>query len=134
MTTEEKQIENSIIDYLRALGHKAWAMENTPTYDPKSKRFRRFNTKYKDLGLSDIGCVLSGSGTFAALEVKTEKERLRIENNLEEWLEAKHAGKKWSDNIERYITQWYFIREVIEKGGVGGFVSSIECVKKLGII
>jgi penicillin-binding protein-related factor A (putative recombinase) len=71
MSTLEKKIENSILDYLNLIqGCMAFKVQTTGVYDKKINGYRKAG-KGVILGTSDIlGCY---KGYFFALEVKTPK-------------------------------------------------------------
>lgn len=71
---KEKDIQNAILDYLAHCPGRYWANNNTGTYDPVKKCFRR-TPRHFIAGVSDIIGVLP-DGTFVAIEVKTPKGRL----------------------------------------------------------
>jgi hypothetical protein len=128
----EKAIENQIFEYLEMRGHFPIKHENVATYDPKLGGHRKFNSKTKRKGVSDILCVMQ-DGSFAAFEVKTPEEYVRIERNLEKWLMKRSEGYKHSDGIRRFLEQWDFICEVRKRGGIAHFVSGSGDLIRHGI-
>lgn len=101
----EKQIENSILDYLQIVPKcKAWKNQTTGVFDPKLGFFRVMNNKHNGKGSSDIlACI---NGYFVAIEVKrTHKSKVS-------------AG------------QTDFINKIIKAGGVAFVACSIEDVIK----
>ena len=128
---EEKNIENGIIEYLNMRGHFAFPYENTATYDPKIKGFRKFNSKTKQAGVSDIICLTKWA-KMVVFEVKTPTIKLRIDRNLNKWLEKRATGYKYSKEITHFLEQYDFICKIKENGGHGYFVSGIGDVANLG--
>lgn len=105
---KESEIQKSILEYLKLRGIFVWANKTQGTYDPVRKVFRR-NTTIR--GVSDILGIMpvksiKHAGRFIALEVKTSK------------------GK-----TNPYQEQ--FLSKVIENGGIGEVVRSIEDVDKI---
>lgn len=70
MATPEKQIENSILEYLHLKGLYCWKNQSVGIYDPTKKAFRR-KSKYDKNGVSDILGILP-NGTLLAIEVKLD--------------------------------------------------------------
>ena len=98
----EKEIENSILEFLAFQNINAWKNNSTGIYDPRVKRFRK-KTKYDRIGVSDILGILP-DGLFLAIEVKkNEKEKLRP-------------------------SQVEFIEQINSSGGIGFVAFSLECV------
>lgn len=120
--TEEKQIENMLIDFLRARGHFVWANENTPTYDPKIRGFRKFNTKYKYRGAADI-LGISRHGRFIAIEVKKPEVYALIERHIDKWLGFGLGRYKEGSTIYKRLEQNEFLTSINKKGGIGIFAS-----------
>lgn len=103
----EADIQRSILDYMKLLGHYCW--RNNVIASPLRDRFGNITGYRKSAakGTADIICVLKKPvGRFAALECKTEKGRATPE-------------------------QLKFIENVQERGGVAGIVRSIEDVDNL---
>ena len=68
--SKEKQIQNLILDWLKAKGIFCWQNDSVGIYDPVKKIFRR-KAKHALNGVSDIlGCW---HGRFFAIEVKSAK-------------------------------------------------------------
>lgn len=70
----EKQIENSILSYLKARGVFCWKNETTGIWDPKRKVFRKKRSVHRMVGVADILGIYKGR--FLAIEVKSAKGRL----------------------------------------------------------
>lgn len=100
----EKQIENSILDYLCTIpGCRAWKNQTTGIYDPGLQRFRPLHGKHSGKGSSDIlACI---GGRFVAIEVKRP-----IGSTIR------------AEQVE-------FIKDIIRCGGVAFFSTSIEETK-----
>lgn len=77
LAESEKQIENRIINFLRIIGIFCWKNQSVGIFDPKKKVFRRSNNINHLRGVSDILGIVNGR--FLAVEVKSEKGRLTIE-------------------------------------------------------
>ena len=77
----ERDIQKSIIDYLRVKGVFCWENRTQGTYDPTRKQFRRNNSKYFLKGVSDILGVLP-DGSFLAIEVKRPGGKISIEQSM----------------------------------------------------
>lgn len=105
---KEKQIENSILSYLKTRGVFAFKVESTGLFDPTLGRFRRKNSVHRMVGVSDILGILPG-GRFFAIEVKSKVGRL-----------SEHQKK--------------FLASVNEVGGIGFVARSIDDVEaRLGL-
>lgn len=73
MGAAENAIQNSIIEYLRLKGLKAYRLNNAPIFDARRGTFRAAH-KYAARGISDIFCYGESGlpkGTFGFIEVKT---------------------------------------------------------------
>lgn len=101
----EKEIENSILNYLIAKKIFCWKQNSVGVFDPTRGRFRRANNPYIINGVADILGVYKGR--FLAIEVKVPSRK----NNLTE-----HQKK--------------FIKNILESGGVAFVATSIEDVKQ----
>ena len=74
MTLTEKEVENSILQYLSLLKNcMAWKNQSIGIYDPIKKIFRRSNNKYHINGVSDILGIYKGRAL--AIEVKSKTGR-----------------------------------------------------------
>lgn len=100
----EKQIENSILEYLEVKGIFCWKHNNTGIYDTRKQTFRRSYSRYQFPGIADIIGIMP-CGKLLALEVKKPS---RVKNTT-------LAQKKFLANIEM-------------RNGVCGVVTSIEDV------
>ena len=67
----EKEIENSILDYLQTQKGFFWKNNTVGVYDPVKKTFRR-QSKYCINGGADI-LGLDATGRFVAIECKSKK-------------------------------------------------------------
>jgi hypothetical protein len=76
----EKQIENDILRFLWSRDIYCWKVKSVGTWDEKRGRFRKPSPFYKK-GVSDIIGLLP-CGKLLAIEVKSEKGRLRPEQKL----------------------------------------------------
>ncbi len=129
---EEKGIENAFINYLNLRGHFCWSEENTGTYDPTKKLFRKFNNKYKCLGKADI-IGISKTGKFIAIEVKNPNVNMRIKRNLDKWIENRGKGKNYSKQINHFLQQHDFLCKIEEFGGIGVFASDVSELIDVGL-
>lgn len=101
----EKQIENSILDYLSLIPNCfAWKNQTTGLYDPTKKVFRKSHSKHLINGVSDILGIYQGK--MLAIEVKRPS------------------------NKKRTPAQNAFINSIVEKGGIAFYATSIDDVKK----
>lgn len=67
----EKDIQNAILEYLERVGIYAWKNDSVGIFDPKTRRFRKNNSRFKRRGVADIlGCCNDGSGRILCIEVK----------------------------------------------------------------
>ena len=99
----EKQIENSILDFLSYLPGCYWKNNSVGVYDP-IKKVHRKPGKYHRNGVSDI-LGFDNTGKFIAIEVKTSKGRLSQNQKL-------------------------FLEDVNRNGGVGFVARSVDDVRK----
>ena len=98
----EKELENSILEFLAYHKITAWKNNSTGIYDPRVQRYRK-KSKYDRVGVSDILGVLP-DGLFLAIEVKkNEKARIRP-------------------------SQKRFIEDVNQSKGVAFVAHSLDCV------
>ena len=89
LVVTEKEIENSILEYLAARKILAWKNQSVGVFDPTKQIFRKSFNRHHRKGVSDILGVYRGK--FLAIEVKSVKGRLSPEQ--EEFLAAvKEAG------------------------------------------
>jgi len=65
----ENAVTNEILEWLAWKGIYAWKNKNIPTYDPKTKNFRRLG-KYEVRGVSDIIGIMK-NGKILCIECKT---------------------------------------------------------------
>ena len=68
----EKEIENSILDYLQTQDGFFWKNQSVGIYDPIKKTFRRPG-KFHVNGVADILGLIPPSGKLVAIEVKRRK-------------------------------------------------------------
>lgn len=86
--TQEKKIENEILDYLnRQPDVLAWKNNSTGVYDPRAKSFRR-KSKYDINGVPDI-LALSKFGFFV-IEVKTPETIENVSDAQKAFLRKAH--------------------------------------------
>lgn len=103
MATPEGLIEKAILRYLGMRGDCLfWKVKTTGTYDAKLGRYRVSSPLYRK-GVADIICVYKGQPL--AIEVKSEKGRLSVEQQL-------------------------FLKEFVEHGGRALVARSVEHVMK----
>lgn len=122
----EKDIENSILQWLSYLRDGVFFKNHsTGIYDPERKAFRLSKNPYFIRGVSDILGVYKG--VFCAFEVKTPAEYRHI---MKHW-ERYRIGQITNKGQRRLANQVDFICRIREKGGIAGFVYSIEMVKEL---
>ena len=87
MLVKEKEIENSILDYLAILPNaKFWKVDTTGIFDSKKGVFRQRKSKHRYKGVSDI--IGFYKCRFIAIEVKTPSRRKNTTVYQEEFLEA----------------------------------------------
>jgi hypothetical protein len=101
----EKQIENSVLSYLKMRGIFVFKNQSVGVFDPVRKVFRKPQSKHQIKGASDILGVLPG-GRFLAIEVKAPKGRPTKE-------------------------QMMFLDAVNRNGGLGFIARSIEDVEEV---
>lgn len=107
----ESEIQNTICEYLERKGHFFWRSNNTPVYDPKTKRYRRM-PKYGRKGVPDI--IVIWNGYFVGLEVKKPKTAT--------------SSKTYQDKDQKK-----FESECKEAGGEYYVVRSIENLVDIGL-
>ena len=83
----EKDIQNSILEYLWMAGVYCWRNDSVGFFDPKRKTFLKRKSRFSVNGVSDILGVLS-DGRFLAIEVKTPKTKKRVSKDQKSFLEA----------------------------------------------
>jgi len=72
--TLEKEIENSILNYLDFLPNCfAWKNQNVGIYDARKRTYRKSNSKHQFKGISDILGIYKGK--MLAIEVKQPKKK-----------------------------------------------------------
>jgi hypothetical protein len=103
----EKDIQNSICDYLELKHHFFWRQNTSPTLQRFGDKavFRRMS-KYSKKGVPDILCIYNG--IFYGIEVK------------------RPGGKQSEDQIK-------FEKESTAKGAIYSLVTSIDDVMKIGL-
>lgn len=69
----EKQIENSILEFLTWKKIFCWKNQTTGVFDPVKKQFRKSWNQYHLKGVADILGILP-DGRFLAIEVKAPKK------------------------------------------------------------
>lgn len=100
----EKEIENSILEYLNMRNVFAWKVKTMGTYDVTEKKFRK-PSKYYTKGQPDISAILPG-GRYLGLEVKSALGRLSIHQKI-------------------------FLERIKDAGGVSAVVRSVDDVEAL---
>lgn len=98
----EKQAQDQIVKYLKAIGIFCWVSKTGAVYDPVKKIFRANSTK----GISDILGLLPDDGRILCIEVKSERGRPTPEQRA-------------------------FIATIRQHGGVAGIARSLADVDKL---
>ena len=133
----EKQIENDIVEYLRARGFMAVPIENGATYDPVTKTFRRPG-KNKVPGIPDIwfaGRDEYGVSITGWLEVKTPADYdyiMRHYDRLEGRLYYRDGlAKSTLKKLNHFADQIDFLNSARGLGVIGEFVDGIGCVEEL---
>jgi penicillin-binding protein-related factor A (putative recombinase) len=101
----EKDIQNSILDFLRWKGVFCWPNQSIGVYDKDRKCYRRPNNKHHLNGVSDILGIYKGKPL--AIEVKKLKPKTYPTEEQKE-----------------------FIARVILEGGIAFIARSIEDVEK----
>jgi len=102
----EKQIENSILQFLFQKKIYCWKQNTTGVYDPSKKCFRMPHSPFIISGIADI-IGLTSTGQFFAIEVKTPQRK----NNLSDHQKA-------------------FIEAIVESGGIAFVATSVDDVIK----
>jgi hypothetical protein len=74
----EKEIENSILQWLSLNGIYAWKVNNVGVFDPIRKVYRKAHSPYIRKGIADILGILP-DGRLLAIEVKSASGRLSPE-------------------------------------------------------
>lgn len=115
MPTPENLVKNAIFLYLqtiKAVVPLFWQNASVGIYDPGKGCFRRPVSKFQISGVSDILGILA-DGRFIAIEVKSKKGRLSIDQNI-------------------------FLEEIKRNGGVAFMARSVDDVidnfKKFGLL
>lgn len=81
----EKQIENLILNYLRAKGFYAWKNQSIGVFDPVKKIYRKSNNRHHIKGVSDIIALKHGKAVFIEVKSKTgrpSQEQIVFMNNI----------------------------------------------------
>jgi len=125
---KEIDIEKQVVEYLRLIGHEAWQNFSGAVYDPKKKGYRKQSDTYLK-GISDVLGQSRQSGVLLAFEVKTEKEYKYVTKHYDEINNKTYLP--WNKKKEHLRNQIKFIEGVNNRGGIAGFVYSIECIDKL---
>lgn len=88
----EKQIENSILEYLSLIKIGFfWKNNSTGIFDPTRKVFRKAKSKFLINGVADIIGVAGGS--FICLEIKSEKGKQSESQKIFSERFTKNGGK-----------------------------------------
>jgi len=102
--TPEGEIKKSICDYLAyRKDMRFWVQESQGTYDAKTKRFRKKNSKYQINGVPDIIIQYKYSNLpafFIGLEVKSKTGSLT------------DSQKKFSDVSKDFGSLYFVVRSV----------------------
>lgn len=121
---KESKIESIIVDYLIKRGHYALAIENTP--------YSRYKSKKAVKAIPDI-LGTTKDGKSLAIEVKTQEHYKHIMGNIDKWLEELNNGRKYGENITRYIDQHFMLQEFNKRGGKALFACSIDDLVRVGL-
>lgn len=108
---------------------------NTPIFDPKLEKFRKFNSKFQPPGVSDIFFIFKGK--FWAIEVKTFESYKYLMNHYDEVRNGffSHKSRNSTEKKKaRLQAQINFIENVKRASGGGFFTFGVEdCREKLKI-
>lgn len=107
--TPEKQVENSILEYLRMRCIFSWKNQSVGIYDPTKKLFRKNKNPFVINGTSDIIGILP-NGRFLAIEVKTDNTRF--------------SKKSYPTDSQKF-----FIANITANGGLAFVARSVDDVK-----
>ena len=100
----EKEIENSILDYLKTQEGFFWKNQSVGIWDNAKKTYRRSNNRHHLNGVADILGVLPG-GYFCAIEVKSKRGKTT---------EAQDSFLQMVSNINREGKAKAFVARSIE--------------------
>lgn len=84
----EKQIEKSILSFLRMKGIFVFKVNTVGIYDKKIERYRKSNSPFILKGVSDILGILKPDGRMLAIEVKTKQRQNRLSREQKAFLES----------------------------------------------
>lgn len=112
----EKDIQNTIIDYLEHTGWLCCRFDNKGAYDRDTDTF--YNVKRK--GVSDL--LNLKNGVYLAVEVKIPKEKAFIDKMIKRGL----AYIPKNDKEQHIYNQLFFIIDVRDHGGVAFFCYSLD--------
>lgn len=107
--TPEKQVENSILTYLKYKGIFCFKINTGGIYDPTKKLFRKAKSSHILNGVSDILGIFP-NGTMFAIEVKTDKT-------------------PWSRKTYPTADQKLFIENINNNKGVAFIARSVQDVE-----
>lgn len=107
--TPEKQVENSILEYLKMRGVFCFKVNTGGVFDPTSRRFRKNKNKHVITGVADILGVLP-NGRFLAIEVKTPN--------------SSRSNKTYATDNQKF-----FIANIKANGGLAFIARSVDDVK-----
>lgn len=110
----EKELQNTVLDWLAMVGVMAWPNAAVSVYDPKRKSFRKSNNKHHRNGIPDILGVMP-DGRMLAIELKRPPAGKRAEKTL------------WNMCSE---DQQRFIEEASHRGAVCFVADSLETVRQ----
>lgn len=80
MKQSEKEIENSILEFLKIIGVYCWKNQSVGIYDQAKKIYRKPNSRHHLNGVSDILGIIQGR--FLAIEVKSATGSLTGEQRI----------------------------------------------------
>lgn len=106
----EKEIESSILTYLRSINIFCWKVNNVGIWDQSRRRYRKASSHFVIKGISDIIGIIN-IGPFKGLMLCIEVKRPRTRNNVS-------------------VEQNEFISKIRESGGIAFVATSIEDVKR----
>lgn len=124
----EIECEKEILDYLGSRGGFPCKihLSGKPIKIGRSFKLIPFKNKYYRKGMSDI--LYIEKGRLFVFEVKTEDEYKKAIKNINRLTKAFSELPKYLHHLKE---QSDFIKKVKEAGGDGGFVFSVNCVKKI---
>jgi hypothetical protein len=103
--TPEREIQNTVCDYLARKKHFFWRQNSVGVYDPKKKTFRK-KPKYALNGVPDV-IVLTEGGYAVFLEIKATRGVLSEDQ------------KKFQARCEDIGCEYYIIRKLDDVINIG---------------